>query len=505
MTHCASILRAWCPDRGGHALVKAFAFLLLIYFAGIFSILRANRLYLDDIGRALYGYADWATAARPLAELLSWLFFLGPGTVDASPFTQILAAAFLAAASLALCLALRVKPGYSALLATVPVGLSPYGLENLSYKFDAPFMAFAILLAVLPFLFFHRHRRAFFISALLGLFCSASIYQAALGVYLAISGYLLLLQLASRKKTVLLAHSFLHLALPFILAAGAYAAQASLWFKNKQYADYVTLHSTLPPLKELPAEVADNIVSYAQMLYTDWSGNALGWLLAALTLWFGLNLFLRWLRNCRRTGLSALVRLALLLILLACFLLAPLGVQILLQSPVWSPRTFCGFGVTVALMLLALRASASQWKSRAAFYVLLGLLCLQLGIFSQVYGNLLAGQGVWERSRIALLVQGLSRFIAETDSTRIVFTGSVGQTPLITVPARHFPLLERMVSVPLTSRWRWGYEQLKIFGVYVSPGRALRPRERLTMFMDTPAYRLELTEDGMGVVTFRSF
>lgn len=506
MTGYGSALRSCCSDNKDQGLWRPFTALLLIYCMGIFSILRANRLYLDDIGRALYGYADWATAARPMAELLSWFFYLGQGTVDASPFTQILAAAFLAAASLILCLALRVRLTWSALLATVPVGLSPYGLENLSYRFDAPLMALAILLAIVPYLFFYRHRKAFFITALVGLFCCASIYQAALGVYLAMAGYLLLLQISSRKKIAAFARVFIRLALPFILAVGAYASQASFWFRPKQYGAYVSQHSAVPALQNLPAEVADNIISYIDMLRTDWKCSGLGWLLTALVLWFSMHLLLRLYRSGRHTGLSALFRLPVLLVLLICFLLSPLGIQVLLMDPVWSPRTFCGFGVAISLMLLSLRASATNWPGKLAFHCLLAMFCLQLVIFSQVYGNLLSAQNDWERSRITLLVQGLSRFIAETDSTAVTFTGSVGQTPLALVPARRYPLLERMVSVPLTRNWRWGYEQLKLFGVYVTPGRALDPAgEVLTLFMDTPAFRMEQTADGVAVVTFKSF
>ena len=66
---------------------RYFAALFLLYLAGIFAILRANRLYLDDLGRALYGYADWIESARPLSELMSFIFYLGPITVDASPLS----------------------------------------------------------------------------------------------------------------------------------------------------------------------------------------------------------------------------------------------------------------------------------------------------------------------------------------------------------------------------------------------------------------------------------
>jgi hypothetical protein len=199
------------------------------------------------------------------------------------------------------------------------------------------------------------------------------------------------------------------------------------------------------------------------------------------------------------------VRLLLLFPLLAAFLLTPLGVQVLLQDPVWSARTFCAFGVVAALMPLFLHSAVKSGPMLFFSRCLTIFLVLQLLLFAQTYGNLLAAQGHWERSRMAMLIPGLSKFIAETDSTKVTFTGSIGQTPLAQVPARIFPLLERMVTVPLTRNWRWGYEQLKIFGVYVFPGRAVATGEELTPFMDTPTFRIEQTQDGVAVVSFKSF
>jgi hypothetical protein len=496
-----SMWRRLCSGRENGELRRSFFFLLAFYAVGIFSILRANRLYLDDMGRALYGYADWVTAARPAAECLSWFFYLSRHTVDASPFTQLLAAALLALVSLTLCLALRMRPCRWTLLATLPVGLSPYGLENLSYKFDSPFMALAVFLSVLPFLFFH-HKGRFFLVAAASLFFSASLYQAAMGAYLALSGYILLLQLVSRKKGRLVLRCFFRLTLPFLLTVGVYAAQASLWFRKGQYGDYVATHYVVPPLSQLPREVAANIADYFRMLQSDWGRNGLGMLLLLLLAWFCGALFLRWLRNRRAMGPWAPARLLLLFPLLFSFLLTPLGVQLLLQDPVWSPRTYCAFGVAAALMLLSLCAVARAGTPRLLARCLTAFLVLQLLIFSQIYGNLLAAQSNWERSRMAMLIPGLSKFIAETDSTKVTFTGSIGQTPLLQVPSRMYPLLGRMVSVPLTRNWRWGYEQLKIFGVYVFPGRALVQDEKLTLFMDTPTFRIEQTQDGVAVVSF---
>ncbi len=523
---------------------RYFAVLFCLYLTGIFSIIRSNRSYLDDLGRSMYGYADWSAAARPLADLFSWFFYFGQVTVDASPLTQIIAVAVLAVTAMLLLEALRVRPSWAAVLCLVPVGLSPYGLENLSYKFDAPHMALAMLFAVLPCCFAHRAGRWHLPASALSLFASASLYQPALGCYLSITVYQCLVDLASRASFARVARRVWRLALPFLLGVGVYAAQARLWFSHSQYELYVLQHAILPPLSGLPAELAANIATYAHLLAGDWLRNGLGLLMGLLFLFFVLRLLARRLTGPRPAGspLSFGLRMLLILLLLPCFLLTPFGIQFLLMEPVWTPRTFQGFGVMVSLMLLSLhvasRAGSAAHAARApkgtapahggdkgengaafppsgdaafffalpgrAAFVVQALLAMQLLVFANVYGNLLDAQNRWELSRMSRLASDINRYIKETGSSRIFFVGSVGLSPLAVNPARKYPLLKRLVTVPLTRDWQWGYEQLQTFGVHVKrqpPPQNIDPAS-LTLFLETPSYRIDNGPDDMGVVTF---
>ena len=510
---------------------RYFAALFLIYLAGLFSILRANRLYLDDLGRALYGYAEWIEAARPLTELLSYIFYLGPTTVDASPLSQVLAAALLALSSLVLFDAVRARPSWGALLCTVPVGLSPYQLENLSYRFDAPWMAMAILLALLPWSFYRAGIRFFFFFSTICIFASLSLYQPAIGAYLAVAVYRLLVDVSSHKRLSSVGKRALRLGLPFLCGAGVYAVQASFWFSNSQYGEYVSQHSSLPDMGELPRRMAGNIAHYLSLLVRDWRGNGIGMLLGVIIVAFAVLLIARQIRNLRTTrnsparavssagesctptsgGCSAgsfrLVagfRIVLLLLLLFCLLLTPFGIQFVLDNPVWPPRTFQGFGVMASLMLLYVHAAAVKNFVRRIFFVLQVFFTLQLLIFAQVYGNLLDAQGQWEMSRIGLLAADLNRFIQETGSSKVDFIGSVGLSPLVRKPAAKYPLLERLVAVPLTKDWRWGYEQLITYGVKLEREDVAEnvPPESLTPFLATPNYRIDITPEGVGRITF---
>lgn len=84
--------------------------------------------------------------------------------------------------------AIRKKLDYIGVLASIPLGLSPYFLENLSYKFDATFMSFSVLCTIVPFLFRER-LVAFFISSVVCLILMYCSYQASNGIYIVLSLY----------------------------------------------------------------------------------------------------------------------------------------------------------------------------------------------------------------------------------------------------------------------------------------------------------------------------
>jgi hypothetical protein len=536
---------------------RAFILLFSLYCIGLAGIIRADRLYLDDMGRALYGYADMAPAGRAAAELLSGLFFLHPGTVDASPFTQISAAALLACAALLLCRTLRIRLTPAVVAACLPFGLAPYGLENLSYRFDAPLTAAGALLAVLPFCL---PRGKFFAGAALCVFAAASIYQPCLNIYPAVAAFLLLRNLSRGKAGS--AALALHLGAPFLLGAVLYALQAPLWFSAGQYGDYIAAHSAIPGPGLLPGTVQANARDYLAMLYGDWSVNAVGPLLILAFAAYCAVLALRLKKkrtaperfankiakcsgggNCRpptRHGRNLLspstprgafpnhyvpgpagsaappaaesaagrVRVAgtatALPILLFCLVLAPMGVQLALSSPVWSPRTFLAFGPVLTLALLGFTPGRRAGRTaKGAALALVLLIDMQLLIFASLYGNMLSAQNRWEQARFAGLAPVLAAFAAEKKSDRAVFAGSVGYSPLMDVPGQRFPLLRRMTVVPLTRNMRWGYEQLAIYGVAVRPGRAPAEGDVLRPYADTPYFRLDETADGAAFVTFK--
>lgn len=157
----------------------------LLFCLGISSIIRANYNYIDDIGRVVYGYRRWDELSRFLSDYLSILIYGDKYLGDASPLPQIIGTFFLGVAGTIVIWAISENTEFFIikLFSIVPMGLSPYFLECLSYKFDAPYMALSILLAVLPMMFVKKKSYVYVVSVFFGTVAVCTTYQAGLGIF----------------------------------------------------------------------------------------------------------------------------------------------------------------------------------------------------------------------------------------------------------------------------------------------------------------------------------
>ena len=181
-----SFCKVWQENR---FLVKPFLILCLIYLVGISAILIASVHYADDIARTNYGYAGWNGFSRYASTLLAYGLHADGYLTNIAPLPQILAAVILALASLILICLVAGKDKFKEspkkwwwyLVAVVPLGLSPYMLECLSYQYDAPYMAISVLAAVVPLLFRHKKWWVYGLAILVGVLLICTTYQARLG------------------------------------------------------------------------------------------------------------------------------------------------------------------------------------------------------------------------------------------------------------------------------------------------------------------------------------
>lgn len=164
---------------------KTIGILVFIYTLGISAIIRANYNYIDDIGRVRYGYKGWDNFSRYTTSFLSSFIHVSTYLTDISPLPQFLAVVILAFSGSIIIFIVTKKYYFSILsaIAMVPLGLSPYFLECLSYKYDSPYMALSILASVFPLLFYECSLFIYAVVTVVCILIMCTTYQAASGIY----------------------------------------------------------------------------------------------------------------------------------------------------------------------------------------------------------------------------------------------------------------------------------------------------------------------------------
>ncbi len=169
--------------RFGDRNLSIFFYLFSISFLYIFPILLANRYYIDDLGRGLYGYSRWKLDGRPLANVLMQILNFGKPLLDLSPITQILSI-FVLSISLTFYANKYFKKG-SAFSVSVCLFLfvgSPFLIQNLSYKYDSVTMVLSLVSIILCFSIKMDSLFRKFLGSLL-VVADLSMYQASLGLF----------------------------------------------------------------------------------------------------------------------------------------------------------------------------------------------------------------------------------------------------------------------------------------------------------------------------------
>jgi len=401
-----------------------------IYFLGILTIIRANFLYVDDIFRSVEGSRRWFVWSRYVAEFFSILVHGDTNLTDSSPLPQLLAIFILSCSSVALVYIIgNRKITAVRLLASIPLGLSPYFLECLSFKFDAPYMAMSILASIVPFLFIAR-KKAFFFISVVSLLIMCMTYQAASGIYLLIVVILCFQAWNSSKKSN---KEILSMAGTAALAFCA-AMLIFKFFLMTALAPYDYASTAMHPLSQMAQGILANIKNYATIIYHDfgfiWKFGV------ALVCVFFITKSIR--VSSQKKALSFFIS---ILAIGVSFILS-YGVYILLTMPISYPRGLFGFGAFLAIISIYI---VSDYKKAAIVTALALNWCFLVFAFS--YGNALADQERYAKFRITLLLHDLSDLYPSRngETMSIQLDKTIGFVPSIKNISKHYPIIERLV------------------------------------------------------------
>ncbi len=478
-------------------------------------MLTNHRLYIDDIGRSMRGYAMWwDLGGRPLADLFITIINLGSPLVNTFPLPQLISISLLVVAGICLARAFGVESRLMAALCTLPLAGQPYYLENMSYSFDSPFMALSMLLCVCAAIQLFGTGKYRLIYSLCMLFAALNLYQAPLGAFFACCLFLMV----RGAETAPAPCAFWTFS---IIRAGVAGGGASLAYipvtKIPKLSAYVSQHGEMVGLGGGQLKIWENIRFYFSTLSADWANNAVGWVVLLL---FVLTMLLAVRRMARprdgRAGFSGAAAgyAAGAVVLLALTWLVAYFPQYLLDRPQWSPRTFTGIGAIISCCCLychtALRPSAESAsdprKQLAALPVYLTVFVLIT--FCYAFSKANSEQKFYEDAILTRLVDDIETLSVGRTIKDISYIGRIGANPVLLNSRKKFPLLDRLVSMQIENNWIWGYRQFTYAGLTAFGWRKLTEEDKAAIFksvsplVDKTRYAIYLRGDQL-VVHFR--
>lgn len=463
-------------DTRGVSMVRAIVIMSMIYLLGISAILRADFNYVDDMGRVANGSKGWINYSRFLTEALSSFIHMDTYLTDVSPLPQLIAVMFLAVSGIVLLYIISEMTSYSAweMSALLLLGLNPYFLECLSYKYDSPYMVLSILGAIVPFLYKKKKGIIYVFASMIGMVIVCTTYQAATGIYPMIV-ILLMLKMWCDNKPMREIGKF---CLWSVIGYGSGMAFFYFILMVPVDAAYGTgLAST--NLRDLAEIVYYNMRSYYTYVRSDFKAF---WLILVLALAMG---FL-WTtaRSSKRNKVFSLLMamVSLLLMGMVCF-----GVYPAVARTLFAPRAMYGFGVLLTLMgiYVAEKCGAMLFRLPAL------LLGLAFFVFSFTYGNALSVQKEYIDFRIQMVVDELNDmdvFLSEQPVV-VQISGTVGYSPVIRYMPQNYNILNRLVPITFQGGWWWGqagfYQYYDLKNVIRDPA------------VDLTTYDLPIVEDKM--------
>ena len=411
--------------------LKPVLLMFVIYSLGIFTIIRANFLYIDDIKRSIEGCRGWSDWSRYVSEFLSIFVHADTNITDISPLPQLLAVLIMSLSSVLLVYIIgNRRISIIMLIASTPLTLSPYFLECLVFKFDAPYFALSILASIIPFLFITR-RKAFLLVSVVSLLIMCMTYQSASGIYILIAIFLCFQDWNRRQKTNKEILSFIGIS----VVAFCFAMLFFKFFLMKPYllqeSGYAS--NAMHPVSHIIPGTLSNIKNYAMTINNDFG---IIWKIGILMI---LLFFI--IQSTYSSAQKKIFSFSVSIMFIGLSFILSFGVYSLLEEPTYFPRSLFGFSVFIAILCVYI----ADYKKITTFAVLALNWCFFVFAFS--YGNALADQARYAEFRIGLLLHDLSTLYpnADKEDLPIQLLESIDYAPTIKNISKHYPVIEKLV------------------------------------------------------------
>lgn len=418
---------------------------LILYLAVLISIGLVNFPYIDDITRQMSGVPNYgAHYSRWGSELFSWLFQGSRHLTDQGLTLFILSSFILTITStLALFYIYQDKVPWGAAVISVLIGINPWFLECLSFRFDGPFMALSIFFGFVAFYWWNRPKWQLLLAASLAVFMLCNTYQSSSGVFIIVALSLAYKELIEGKLPIKVLHKLSVSALGFIIGMGVYLIETKFNPMLSKRGETVQIAS----LAKMPKTIIQNIQAYYETITTD---SAKIWLVMLVLLlvvftWYTLT----------NTKLNYVVTIVLGVVYIVIGAILSYGVLLVFAHPlVKTAGRYGGFGIWVFAALVGI-LSAQHLNKKFGRYIIQAVLIMfmyyQLA-FGFGYASMLAAQKSAFEFQSQNLIADLKNVV--TPEQNVLHVDHLFASPTILENAkRNFPILNKIV--PSISSMYW--------------------------------------------------
>lgn len=343
--------KEWLVDNKWKLVV-----LSVLYQVPIVTIGLVNYPYIDDVSRQVTGITGFADSySRWGSEIVSWLVQGSKHLTDLGLTTYILTALILTLTSALIVFSINGKLEWLSLIGSVVIGLNPWFLQCISFRFDSPYMALSILVPVIPFLWW-RETKKFVVGSIIGIFLMCNFYQPASGVYILIVLALVFRDLMEEEKFGFVLKKAVLSAVSMIIGTGLF------YFESLFNPEIANRGGSVAIAKgsEIPITVINNAKMYLETILNQ---SASVWILfgALVLAVFCLSSFLHSYINPGKKIIYILLYLVLSSVL-------SYGILLVFSEALasWNPRYAFGFGVFMGIVLIFIgRGEKAKWLSFA--------------------------------------------------------------------------------------------------------------------------------------------
>lgn len=410
---------------------KYFLSFCTIYLLSFIAIIRANVLYCDDIDRTVDNAASWARHLRYVSEVLSKTFCTNFIITDISPLTQFIAIIFLAFASCILIYIISNNDQFSIIyiISVLPLGVNPYFLQCISYKFDSPYFALSILFSLIPFLYIKYNSKVYIIVSTVMLFLTLMTYQSASGIYLIVLFFIL-------TGMYINGDSVRNILLLFFKSLLSYAISLIIFVLLLPFSSDYAVRS-FPEITEIFYVFFNNLSYFYTQIFNDFN---IMWKIFSLLIIVSYIIIL--IFNSKRNLIASLMFLFISLLIIS---ILPFGIYVFINNTIFEPRAMYGVGVIFAIMQLYIVIFLSK---KSLLKILPILLSFCFVSYSFTYGNVLFYQQKYLDFRINMVMADLNNlFNNENQYDKIKFSGkSIGECPACKKASSIYPITKRLIS-----------------------------------------------------------